>query len=142
MSDASISRRHLLGAGLLVSAGGAGAWRLLDAAPDVPVQPSVEAPLEAPVEAAPAAITFAPEVEAIRGKILRVLPFLALPRETVDGFLGALVKAKRLKTRDPVRLFLLSTDFFAHGVDESRPLRFVQLYDPYRAPCYNPMEPA
>ena len=138
MSDASISRRHLLGAGLLVSAGGAGAWRLLDAAPDGAVQPSVEAP----VEAAPPAITFAPEVEAIRDKILTVLPFLALPRETVDGFLGALVKAKRLKTRDPVRLFLLSTDFFAHGADESRPLRFVQLYDPYRAPCYNPMEPA
>ena len=88
--------------------------------------------------------TFAPEYEAIRGQLRAALPFLILPRETVDAFLAALSQAKR-KPRKPehaTRLFLLSTDFFAHGADESRPLGYSQLYDPYRSPCYNPMEPA
>ena len=35
--------------------------------------------------------------------------------------------------------FLMSTDFFQNAADESRPLRFVALYDPYVTPCYNPM---
>ena len=35
--------------------------------------------------------------------------------------------------------FLLSTDFFSHGEDESRPLQFERLYDPYVAPCGNPL---
>jgi hypothetical protein len=34
-------------------------------------------------------------------------------------------------------LFLLSSDFFATGADESRVVRYVQLYDPMRA-CGNP----
>ena len=34
--------------------------------------------------------------------------------------------------------YLSSTDFFIHDADESRPVRFVALYDPYVSPCYNP----
>jgi hypothetical protein len=35
--------------------------------------------------------------------------------------------------------FLMSTDFFQNGADETRALRFVALYDPYITPCYNPL---
>jgi hypothetical protein len=35
--------------------------------------------------------------------------------------------------------FLLSTDFFVNGEDESKPLRFVFVYDPRFTPCYNPL---
>ena len=138
MSDTPISRRRALGAGLLLTAGGLGAWRLLTTDGD-------EAPPRAPlpVETEPWE-TFAPEYEAVRAQLQAALPFLILPRATVDAFLAALSQAKR-KPRKPeqnTRLFLLSTDFFAHGADESRPLGYSQLYDPYRNPCYNPMEPA
>ena len=34
--------------------------------------------------------------------------------------------------------YLSSTDFFINDADESRPVRFVALYDPYVSPCYNP----
>ena len=35
--------------------------------------------------------------------------------------------------------FLMSTDFFMHGTDESRPINYVMLYHPYRSPCWNPI---
>ena len=38
----------------------------------------------------------------------------------------------------PFTRFLASTDFFQHGADEGRPLRYVRLFDPYASPCYNP----
>jgi hypothetical protein len=34
--------------------------------------------------------------------------------------------------------YLLSTDFFQHGGDESRQLQYVGLYAPYVTPCSNP----
>lgn len=34
--------------------------------------------------------------------------------------------------------FLLSTDFFPNGADESRKVSFVRYYDPYLSPCWNP----
>jgi hypothetical protein len=35
--------------------------------------------------------------------------------------------------------FLMSTDFFLHGADESRTIRYTTLYDVYTNPCYNPL---
>ncbi len=142
MSDTPLSRRRLVGAGLLVAAGGAGAWRLLGRDPLGPASPAQGS--HPPVEAPAAVETFEPDVEAVRGQLLAALPFLILPRETVDAFLSALTRVKRRPSKpdDAVRLFLLSTDFFAHGADESRPLAYAQLYDPYLSPCYDPMEPA
>jgi hypothetical protein len=139
MSDAPISRRSLLGAGLLLTAGGAGAWHQLRASPDL--APPPESPSTPLAPSPETARTFEPHYEAMRAELLAALPFLVLPRETVDAFLASLTALKR-KPKDGVRLFLLSTDFFAHGADESRPLGYAQLYDPYRSPCYNPMEPA
>lgn len=37
--------------------------------------------------------------------------------------------------------YLLSTDFFRNGADESRPVRYVLFYDPYVSPCWNPCAP-
>ncbi len=37
-----------------------------------------------------------------------------------------------------VTAFLLASDFFFNGADESRPLRYIGLLDPYRRPCANP----
>lgn len=35
--------------------------------------------------------------------------------------------------------FLLSTDFFLSGADESKPVNFVSFYDPYISPCWSPI---
>jgi len=34
--------------------------------------------------------------------------------------------------------YLLSSDFWQHGGDETRVVRYVALYDPYITPCWNP----
>ena len=141
MSDAPISRRSLLGAGLLVTAGGAGAWHLLR-----PTPPASAPPVAKPAAPSEPGRPFEPPYERLRTELVAALPFLTLPRETVDAFLASLITAKRTPkdgaSPSMVQLFLLSTDFFAHGADESRPLGYAQLYDPYLSPCYNPMEPA
>ncbi len=36
-------------------------------------------------------------------------------------------------------VFLLSTDFFANGADESKPVRFRRFFHPYVSPCWNPL---
>lgn len=42
--------------------------------------------------------------------------------------------------RDPMFYdrFLLSTDFFRNGADESQLVRYLAFYDPYLSPCWNP----
>jgi hypothetical protein len=37
-----------------------------------------------------------------------------------------------------VSRYLLSTDFFQNGADETRAVRYVAFYDPYVTPCRNP----
>lgn len=37
-----------------------------------------------------------------------------------------------------VTKYLLSTDFFLNGADESRNVRYLSFYEPHRAPCRNP----
>ncbi|MFT3948645.1 MAG: hypothetical protein QM763_16905 [Agriterribacter sp.] len=37
-----------------------------------------------------------------------------------------------------VATFLLSTDFFINKMDESKPVHFTMLYNPYLTPCLNP----
>lgn len=46
----------------------------------------------------------------------------------------------RRSVSDVYKKFLLSTDFFSNGSDESLPVRYVMLYDPYLSPCYNPLK--
>lgn len=35
--------------------------------------------------------------------------------------------------------FLMSTDFFLNGSDESRPVNYVSCFSPYISPCWNPL---
>ncbi len=37
-----------------------------------------------------------------------------------------------------VMIFLLSTNFFKNRMDESKPVYFTSVYDPYQIPCCNP----
>ena len=37
-----------------------------------------------------------------------------------------------------VTKFLLSTNFFHEGADESKPVTYLSYYDPYKMPCQNP----
>jgi hypothetical protein len=38
--------------------------------------------------------------------------------------------------------FLMSTDFFLHNADETRPVHYLALYHPYATPCWNPLSSA
>lgn len=42
------------------------------------------------------------------------------------------------KVHQLVSTYLLSTDFFARNMDESRVIQYVALYDPYLRPCAHP----
>ena len=37
-----------------------------------------------------------------------------------------------------VTQFLLSTNFFREGADETKPVKYLYYYDPYKTPCQNP----
>jgi hypothetical protein len=42
------------------------------------------------------------------------------------------------KVNQLVTSYLLSSDFFRNGMDESRVVKFVALYNPYTSPCAHP----
>ncbi len=44
----------------------------------------------------------------------------------------------RRSARRLARQLLCSTDFFQTGMDPERPARFLTLWDPLESPCYNP----
>ena len=58
---------------------------------------------------------------------------------TVKGysFLG-IDSAQSGKVHQLISSYLLSTDFFANNMDESRVVKYVGLYDPYLRPCAHP----
>lgn len=43
-----------------------------------------------------------------------------------------------LHKSDIIAAFLLSTDFFYNDMDESKPLKYMRLYHPYKSACSNP----
>lgn len=42
------------------------------------------------------------------------------------------------RSRDLIKYFLLSTDFFIHKADESKVVNYLGLYSPYKSPIPNP----
>lgn len=60
--------------------------------------------------------------------------------QRVDVFsLSSASRAKMRRFEDEiVSEFLLSTDFFHRGADESRELRYLGVFDPYKWKCMNP----
>lgn len=78
-------------------------------------------------------------------KLLAYFDYLQIPDEVAETY----VADYRARVRDVGRLselgedfytrFLMSTDFFQNGADESRALSYVALYGPTITPCYNPL---
>jgi hypothetical protein len=60
-------------------------------------------------------------------------------RLTIRGYAFFGVKAAQSgKVNQLVSGYLLSTDFFTNGRDETRQVKYVGLYDPYSRPCSHP----
>jgi hypothetical protein len=58
---------------------------------------------------------------------------------TIKGYsLIGIDSQKSGKLHNMVSTYLLSTDFFSNGMDESRIVKYVGLYDPYLRPCAQP----
>ena len=76
------------------------------------------------------------------GLLLRYrLHYLNFSRDVLAQFLAAYSRDPRplAAKRASIHLnFLLSTDFFQNGADESRALSFTAYPNPYDAPCNNP----
>lgn len=96
--------------------------------------------------------------KAAKGLILNELDYLTLDVAGVEQFVQDYAKNKSenhlLKIRglyllrtssgkskvveELVKDYLLATDFFRNRMDESKPLQYTGLYDPYKTPCANP----
>lgn len=76
--------------------------------------------------------------------------YLHLDPDGVTTFIEVYEEHRHIIRRHPLKLlfepipenvmssYLASTDFFIHGGDESRVVRFMALHDPYVSPCFNP----
>lgn len=73
---------------------------------------------------------------------LSLMSLFALPYRYVTPY--AWLKqghALRRLEANVVSLYLLSTDFFENGANESRPVAYVEFHDPYGIACRNPFVP-
>jgi hypothetical protein len=78
-------------------------------------------------------------------KLIEHFDYLHIPDDVARSY----VADYRANVRDVGRLselgsdfftrFLMSTDFFQNGADESRTLSYVACYGPTISPCYNPL---
>ena len=73
---------------------------------------------------------------------LALMALFSLPYRYVTpyAFLKQGHSLRRLES-NVVSRYLLSTDFFEHGADESRPVAYVEFHDPYSIACRNPFVP-
>ena len=73
---------------------------------------------------------------------LELMALFALPYRYITPY--PLLKqghsVRRLES-NVVSRYLLSTDFFQHGADESRQIKYVGFFDPYNIACRNPFVP-
>ncbi len=102
--------------------------------------PSPPGPPPEPEPAAPGPnATLRGRYPEISEDLPRYFHYLTIPAATLDGYLGDLARHDRQARVEEAReAFLKSTDFFPQGADESKPLTYLTLYDPYRSPCFNP----
>lgn len=63
---------------------------------------------------------------------------LLLMLESTPIFHNIRQKGRKIYREKLTNQFLLSTDFFQEGMDESRTIKYVLYYDPYINPCYTP----
>ncbi len=96
---------------------------------------------------APFVLSSAPDQAQVERVVLKSFPYLDLDHDSLRSFSKAYLGFLRTFGRSPSKQdieekFLLSTDFFRNGADESQTVRFVSLYDPYYNPCYSPFREA
>jgi hypothetical protein len=65
--------------------------------------------------------------------------YLEISRESWHTFRGGDEAEHRAMMDAFAMRFLMSTDFFMHGADESRPINYVMFFHPYKSPCWNPL---
>jgi hypothetical protein len=71
--------------------------------------------------------------------------YLDIPDEVLTRFFDDYDRAEEARMLTPLPLdiygrFLMSTDFFPGGADETRALAYLAFYDPRVSPCYNPLQ--
>jgi hypothetical protein len=96
--------------------------------------------------------------EAAADLIRKEVPYLKLDEEGLQKFVSDFSKRKDTRYRFTMRgysflgidssqsgkvnqlvtAYLLSSDFFSKGMDETRTIKYVGLYDPYLRPCAHP----
>jgi hypothetical protein len=76
-------------------------------------------------------------------KIRESFPYLTFSDELLEQFcsdVSSQYGTPKEEDMDQVRsIFLLSTDFFLNGADESKALKYTVLYHPLINPCSNPL---
>jgi hypothetical protein len=70
--------------------------------------------------------------------------YLVLDSDGVQQYVADYYRYRQPLPRRPLppdfyTRYLLSTDFFSHGADESRRVHYVGFSDPYVTPCSNPL---
>ncbi len=100
--------------------------------------------------------------DAVVNRIIKELNFLKLNRDGVVKFVADYTatmgkKAKLMlksysfmgmnasnsqKINTLLNAYMLSTDFFINGMDESKEVKYIGMYDPYNRPCAHPFSNA
>jgi hypothetical protein len=84
-------------------------------------------------------------VESPEQRLRAHFSYLALDAQGVAEYIADYARVRGELPRhsplpsDVYTRYLLSTDFFRHGADESRTVRYVGFYDPDNTPCGNPL---
>lgn len=79
--------------------------------------------------------------ERLAAELRRHFDYLELDEESLARYARDYLRylaPPDLAGTDLYTRFLLSNDFFQNGADESRPMHYVTLYDPYVTACRNP----
>jgi hypothetical protein len=74
-------------------------------------------------------------------RIRRHFSYLTFADGTIERFVAdfnANIGIVPVGTSSVYMRFLMSTDFFQHGADESRTIGYALFYEPTITPCYNP----
>jgi len=137
-----ITRRKLIGAGIILAAAGFAGWRFKKGTVEDAVAIIIKGRFNYLKLDDEGVAMFSRELaqrNAINPGKLRATSalgalYMSLSRATTHSFIGkALLHGEERITT----LYLLSSDFFRNGADISKPVRFVHYYDPTLA-CGNP----
>ncbi|NNF07231.1 MAG: hypothetical protein HKN21_10765 [Candidatus Eisenbacteria bacterium] len=81
----------------------------------------------------------------VKASFLQHFHYLEIDPEGLEQFLidyeealGPIQDGVASRDELPFTRFLESTDFFLQGQDESKPVKYLALYDPYANPCFYP----